>query len=388
MLGDFTYSNPTRVHFGKNALDKLSEELQHYGPKVMLTYGGGSIKRNGIYEKVVSVLRAAGKTIVEDGGVMSNPDIEKVLEGAALARRENVDLILAVGGGSTSDYSKAVAASAWQEHDVWTYYFKEHHAPDCRWIPVGVVLTMAGTGSEMNKGSVISSHKEELKLFDYFNNPDFAILNPEFTYSVPQYQMVAGIYDIMSHILEQYLSGTDDNTSDYIAEGLMRSLIVSSRKALKNPEDYEARSNIMWTATWALNDLIRLGKAGDWEVHMLGQGLAAVTNATHGHTLAAVTDAYYRLVIDKSAEAQARFRRLAVNVWGVSAEGKDDKQVALEGLETMETWMRELGLSMKISQCGGREEDLEKYADATYLNTTGYYPLTREEVIAVFRSSL
>ena len=388
MLGDFTYSNPTRVHFGKNALDKLSEELQHYGPKVMLTYGGGSIKRNGIYEKVVSVLRAAGKTIVEDGGVMSNPDIEKVLEGAALARRENVDLILAVGGGSTSDYSKAVAASAWQEHDVWTYYFKEHHAPDCRWIPVGVVLTMAGTGSEMNKGSVISSHKEELKLFDYFNNPDFAILNPEFTYSVPQYQMVAGIYDIMSHILEQYLSDTDDNTSDYIAEGLMRSLIVSSRKALKNPEDYEARSNIMWTATWALNDLIRLGKAGDWEVHMLGQGLAAVTNATHGHTLAAVTDAYYRLVIDKSAEAQARFRRLAVNVWGVSAEGKDDKQVALEGLETMETWMRELGLSMKISQCGGREEDLEKYADATYLNTTGYYPLTREEVIAVFRSSL
>lgn len=388
MLGDFTYSNPTRVHFGKNALDKLSEELKNYGPKVMLTYGGGSIKRNGIYDKVVKVLQDAGKTIVEDGGVMSNPDIEKVLEGAALARKENVDFILAVGGGSTSDYSKAVAASAWQEHDVWTYYFKEHHAPDCRWIPVGVVLTMAGTGSEMNKGSVISSHKEELKLFDYFKNPDFAILNPEFTYSVPQYQMVAGVYDIMSHILEQYLSGTDDNTSDYIAEGLMRSLIVASRQALKNPEDYEARSNIMWTATWALNDLIRCGKAEDWEVHMLGQGLAAVTNATHGHTLAAVTDAYYRLVISKSDDAVARFKRLAMNVWNVNAEGKDDKQVALEGLETMEAWMRELGLAMKISECGGREEDLEKYADATYLNTTGYYPLTREEVIGIFRSSL
>lgn len=388
MLGDFTYSNPTRVHFGKNALDKLSEELKNYGPKVMLTYGGGSIKRNGIYEKVVKVLQDAGKTIVEDGGVMSNPDIEKVLEGAALARKENVDFILAVGGGSTSDYSKAVAASAWQEHDVWTYYFKEHHAPDCRWIPVGVVLTMAGTGSEMNKGSVISSHKEELKLFDYFKNPDFAILNPEFTFSVPQYQMVAGVYDIMSHILEQYLSGTDDNTSDYIAEGLMRSLIISSRKALKNPQDYEARSNIMWTATWALNDLIRCGKAEDWEVHMLGQGLAAVTNATHGHTLAAVSDAYYRLVISKSDDAVARFKRLAVNVWDVNAEGKDDKQAALEGLETMEAWMRELGLAMKISECGGRAEDLEKYADATYLNTTGYYPLTREDVIEIFRNSL
>ena len=361
MLGNFTYENPTRVHFGKEALDSLAEELKHYGPKVMLTYGGGSIKRNGIYDKVMKVLHDAGKTVIEEGGVMPNPDIEKVLEGARLARRENVDMILAVGGGSTSDYAKAVAASAWQEQDVWQYYFMEHHPCDCRWIPVGVVLTMAGTGSEMNNGSVISSHREEQKLFDYFRNPDFAILNPEFTYSVPEYQMVAGIYDIMSHILEQYLSGNDDNTSDYIAEGLMRSLIVSSRKAKENPKDYEARSNIMWTATWALNGLIDCGKSTDWEVHMLGQGLAAVTNATHGHTLAAVTDAYYRLLIDKSADAVARFKRLAVNVWNVNAEGKDDKAVAIEGLETMEQWMRSLGLAMTITECGGKEEDIEKY---------------------------
>lgn len=388
MLGNFTYENPTRVHFGKEALDSLAEELKHYGPKVMLTYGGGSIKRNGIYDKVMKVLHDAGKTVIEEGGVMPNPDIEKVLEGARLARRENVDMILAVGGGSTSDYAKAVAASAWQEQDVWQYYFKEHHPCDCRWIPVGVVLTMAGTGSEMNSGSVISSHREEQKLFDYFRNPDFAILNPEFTYSVPEYQMVAGIYDIMSHILEQYLSGNDDNTSDYIAEGLMRSLIVSSRKAKENPKDYEARSNIMWTATWALNGLIDCGKSTDWEVHMLGQGLAAVTNATHGHTLAAVTDAYYRLLIDKSADAVARFKRLAVNVWNVNAEGKDDKAVAIEGLETMEAWMRSLGLAMTITECGGKEEDIEKYCDATFINTTGYYTLTREDVAGIFRKSL
>lgn len=388
MLGNFTYSNPTRLYFGKDALEALADELKNYGPKVMLTYGGGSIKRNGIYDKIVKVLKDAGKTIIEEGGVMSNPDIEKVLEGAALARKENVDLILAVGGGSTSDFSKAVAASAWQEHDVWQYYFKEHHACDCRWIPVGVVLTMAGTGSEMNSGSVISSHAEEQKLFDYFNNPDFAILNPEFTYTVPKYQMVAGIYDIMSHILEQYLSGTDDNTSDYIAEGLMRSLVSSSRKAIKNPEDYEARSNIMWTATWALNGLIDCGKATDWEVHMLGQGLAAVTNATHGHTLAAVSDAYYRLIIDKSADAVARFKRLAQTVWNVNAAKKDDRAVALEGLETMEAWMRELGLAMKISECGGKAEDIEKYADATFINTTGYYTLTRQDVIDIFKKSL
>lgn len=388
MLGNFTFENPTRVHFGKEALDSLARELKNYGPKVMLTYGGGSIKRNGIYDKVMKVLHDAGKTVVEEGGVMPNPDIEKVLEGAKLARRENVDMILAVGGGSTSDYAKAVAASAWQEQDVWQYYFKEHHACDCRWIPVGVVLTMAGTGSEMNRGSVISSHREEQKLFDYFRNPDFAILNPEFTYSVPEYQMVAGIYDIMSHILEQYLSGNDDNTSDYLAEGLMRSLIVSSRKAKENPKDYEARSNIMWTATWALNGLIDCGKSTDWEVHMLGQGLAAVTNATHGHTLAAVTDAYYRLLIDKSADAVARFKRLAVNVWNVNAEGKDDKAVAIEGLETMEAWMRSLGLAMTITECGGKEEDIEKYCDATFINTTGYYTLTREDVADIFRKSL
>lgn len=388
MLGNFTYENPTRVHFGKEALDSLAEELKHYGPKVMLTYGGGSIKHNGIYDKVMKVLHDAGKTVIEEGGVMPNPDIEKVLEGAKLARRENVDMILAVGGGSTSDYAKAVAASAWQEQDVWQYYFKEHHPCDCRWIPVGVVLTMAGTGSEMNSGSVISSHREEQKLFDYFRNPDFAILNPEFTYSVPEYQMVAGIYDIMSHILEQYLSGNDDNTSDYIAEGLMRSLIVSSRKAKENPKNYEARSNIMWTATWALNGLIDCGKSTDWEVHMLGQGLAAVTNATHGHTLAAVTDTYYRLLIDKSADAVARFKRLAVNVWNVNAEGKDDKAVAIEGLETMEAWMRSLGLAMTISECGGKEEDIEKYCDATFINTTGYYTLTREDVARIFRKSL
>ncbi len=388
MLGNFTYENPTRVHFGKEALDSLAEELKHYGPKVMLTYGGGSIKRNGIYDKVMKVLHDAGKTVIEEGGVMPNPDIEKVLEGAKLARRENVDMILAVGGGSTSDYAKAVAASAWQEQDVWQYYFKEHHPCDCRWIPVGVVLTMAGTGSEMNSGSVISSHREEQKLFDYFRNPDFAILNPEFTYSVPEYQMVAGIYDIMSHILEQYLSGNDDNTSDYIAEGLMRSLIVSSRKAKENPKNYEARSNIMWTATWALNGLIDCGKSTDWEVHMLGQGLAAVTNATHGHTLAAVTDAYYRLLIDKSADAVARFKRLAVNVWNVNAEGKDDKAVAIEGLETMEQWMRSLGLAMTITECGGKEKDIEKYCDATFITTTGYYTLTREDVAGIFRKSL
>lgn len=250
MLGNFTFHNPTKLYFGENSLENLSKELGKYGEKVMLVYGG-SIRKNGIYDAVLAELRKAGKQTVELSGVMPNPTIEKVMEGVALARKEAVDFILAVGGGSVCDYCKAVAGSAYCEHAPWEYYFNNWGEMTCRWIPVGCVLTMAGTGSEMDSCSVISKHSENRKKFYYFRNPDFSILNPAYTYTVPKHHTVAGIYDIMSHILEQYLSGTDDNTTDYIAEGLMRSLVVSSRKVLGNPEDYEARSNIMWTATWA-----------------------------------------------------------------------------------------------------------------------------------------
>ncbi len=388
MLGNFTFHNPTKLHFGEDSLNKLSEELKNYGKKVMLCYGGGSIKRNGIYDQVMAELKKAGCEVVEMAGVMPNPTIEKVLEGAHTARKENVDLILGVGGGSTIDYCKAVAGSAWYDGDPWEYYFKNWQPMTCRWIPVGCVLTMAGTGSEMDSCSVISSHSENRKLFYNFRNPDFSILNPRFTFTVPKYQMVAGIYDIMSHILEQYLSGTDDNTSDYIAEGLMRSLIVSSRKANVNPEDYEARSNIMWTATWALNTLIDRAKATDWMVHMLGQAVAAFTDATHGHTLAAVSGAYYRLLISKSPDAVQKFKRLAMNVWNVSAEGKTDERIAMEGLETMEQWMRELGLAMNITDCGAKPELIEGMADACPICQGGYYILNRDEVVKVLKESL
>ena len=388
MLGNFTFHNPTRLHFGNEALDQLGKELKNYGPKVMLAYGGGSIKQNGIYDLVIAELRKAGKTIVEMPGVMPNPTIDKVMEGAALARSKEVDLILAVGGGSTCDYAKAVAGSTYCEEDPWEYYFKSFGKMKCRYIPVGCVLTMAGTGSEMNAGSVISNHAENRKMFYHFRNPEFAILNPEFTFSVPKYQMVAGIYDIMSHILEQYLSGSDDNTSDYIAEGLMRSLITSSRKALADPEDYEARSNIMWTATWALNTLIAMGKPTDWMVHMLGQAVAAFTDATHGHTLSAVSGAYYRLLLEESDNAVARFKRMATNVWNVNTDGLSDAQAAHKGLETMEAWMRELGLAMNITECGASSEIIEGIADACPINDGGYKVLERKDGIKILKNSL
>lgn len=388
MLGNFTFHNPTKLFFGEEALDNLGNELRLYGPKVMLVYGGGSIKRNGIYDAVVAELQKAGKKIVELGGVMPNPTIDKVREGMALAKKENVDLILAVGGGSTCDYCKAVAGSTYCKADPWDYYFNNWGKMTCRWIPVGCVLTMAGTGSEMDSCSVISNHHENRKKFYYFRNPDFSILNPTYTYTVPMHHTVAGIYDIMSHILEQYLSGNDDCTTDYIAEGLMRSLIVSSRKVLTAPTDYEARSNIMWTATWALNGLIACGKPTDWMVHMLGQAVAAYTDATHGHTLAAVSGAYYRLLIERSDDAVKKFSRLAQNVWNVVSDGKSEKEVALEGLELMESWMRQLGLSMNITDCGANESMLEGIADACPINEGGYVVLTRDDVIEVLRRSL
>ena len=221
MNGNFTYHNPTRLHFGENAMEFLKDELAAFGPTVQLCYGGGSIKKNGIYDQVVAALKAAGKTIVEDGGVMPNPTLEKLMDGAAKAKANNVDLILAVGGGSTIDYAKAVSVSAWCEEDPWQKYFTRFEEPGCRIIPVGSVLTMVGTGSEMNGGSVITNHAANLKVGKVFGPavfPKFSILNPRFTLTVPRRQMVSGIYDIMSHILEQYFSGTDDNTSDYIAE--------------------------------------------------------------------------------------------------------------------------------------------------------------------------
>lgn len=387
MLGNFTYENATRLHFGEKAMEKLGEELAKFGPVVQLSYGGGSIKKNGIYDQVMAALKAAGKTVVEDGGVMPNPTLARVLEGAKRARENNVDLILAVGGGSTIDYAKAVSASAWCEEDPWEKYFLKMEEPSCRLVPVGSVLTMVGTGSEMNGGSVVTNPAQGLKIGKVFGPavfPKFAILNPRFTFTVPRRQMVAGIFDIMSHILEQYFSGEDDNTSDYLAEGLMRGLVAASRAAVANPEDYEARSNIMWTATWALNTLIAMGKTTDWEVHMLGQAVGAVTDATHGMTLSAVSLPYYRRVMPYGT---AKFARFARNVWGVG-EGADDRAAAEAGLKALEAWMREIGVAMDISELGADESMIPKIADATFILDGGYKKLTREEVEAILRESL
>lgn len=388
MLGNFVYSNPTRLYFGEKALDGLKTELANYGKNILLTYGGGSIKKSGLYDEIISILKNCSKNIIELPGVMSNPTVEKLYEGCKLAKGNNVDLILAVGGGSVCDYSKAVSVSAYCDEDPWDKYFLRMKDVSNKIIPVGCVLTMVGTGSEMNGGSVITNHAQKLKIGHVFGDnvyPKFSILNPTYTFSVPQYQMIAGFFDIMSHIMEQYFSGEDDNTSDYIAESLMKSLIHSSNIAVKNPRDYEARSNIMWTATWALNTLIAKGKTTDWEVHMIGQSVGAYTNATHGMTLSAVSIAYYRTIMNYGLK---KFARFAVNVWNVNPSGKTEAQLADEGLKALEAWMREIGLVMNLKELGVTESMYEGIADGTFLLGGGYKKLTREEVINILKASM
>ncbi len=388
MLGNFEYCNPTKLYFGKKALNGLSGELEKYGKNVLLVYGGGSIKKNGIYNEVVKILSECGKTVREVSGVMPNPTYAKLLEGAKAAREFNADLILAVGGGSVCDYSKGVSVSAYCNEDVWEKYYERFEEPDCRIIPVGCVLTMVGTGSEMNGGSVITNTDKKMKVGQVFGEnvfPKFAILDPEYTFTLPKYQMTAGFFDIMSHIMEQYFSGSDDNTSDYIMEGLMRSLIHSSRIAVADPLNYEARSNIMWTATWALNTLVAMGKETDWEVHMIGQAISAHTDATHGMTLAAVSLPYYKLIMPYGLD---KFVRFAVNVWNVSVEGKTTEGVALDGLKEMEKWMRELGLVLNAKKLGVEPDMLGAIADSTLIMQGGYKVLTRADVIDILEESL
>jgi hypothetical protein len=389
MLGDFDYCNPTRLHFGPDAMDKLAGELASYGKRVALVYGGGSIKKNGVYEQVMAALRAADKDVAEIAGVMPNPTRAKLDEGVAVARDFRADFILAVGGGSVCDYAKALAVSIHADGDPWEKYYVRFEEPDCDIVPVGCVLTMVGTGSEMNAGSVITDTDSKMKVGHVFADPAvmprFSILNPEFTLSLPHRQMVAGVYDIFNHICEQYFSGVDDNVSDYLAEGLMRSVVAASRVANANDQDYEARSNLMWAATWALNTLIGKGKSQDWMVHMLGQAVGAHTDATHGMTLSAVSGAYYRAVMPYGLPKFARFAR---TVWDVDPAGKAEKDVALEGIEAMEAWMRELGLATNLTELGVTPDMVEAIADSVIICKGGYKDFTRADVVDVLNKSL
>jgi alcohol dehydrogenase YqhD (iron-dependent ADH family) len=388
MLGNFSYKNATKLYFGDDSLKYLNEELPKYGKNIQLIYGGGSIKKNGLYDEIIQILKDNGKNVIEDAGVMPNPTVEKLNEGVKLAKENHVDLLLAVGGGSCCDYAKAVSVSVNCDEDPWDKYYIRFEEPTCEIVPVGCILTMAGTGSEMNGGAVITNHEQKLKIGHVFGEevmPKFSILNPKYTFSLPKRQMVAGIYDIFNHICEQYFSGDDDNTSDYIAEALMKSVIHSSLIAIENPEDYEARSNIMWTATWALNTLISRGKTTDWMVHMIGQSVGAYTDATHGMTLSAVSIPYYRFIMPYGLN---KFKRFATEVWEICAEGKTDEQIAEEGLQAMENWMKQIGVALKLSELGVTDDMIDGITEGTLILEGGYKVLSKDEVKQIIKASM
>ena len=385
MKFDFTYYNPTKIYFGKDSLKNLSRELENYGDTVLFMYGKGSLKKSGLYDTISDILKNAGKKVVELSGIKSNPSYSQLLEGARLVRENNVDLILAVGGGSVIDCAKGISVSAYADTDPWKKYWVDFADIDNKLVPVASVLTMAGTGSEMNGGSVITNEQEMLKngrVFPAEVNPKFSILNPEYTYTVPKYQMLSGIFDTMSHLMEQYFSGDDDNTSDYILEGLMRSLVVSARKALVNSRDYEARSNIMWCATIGLNTISGLSKTQDWEVHMIEHQLGAYTDCAHGAGLAAISVAYYKYICSFGIE---KFVRFAKNVWNINTDGMSMEEAANAGIEKLGEFIDELGLPQHIKELGATEDMLEKIANST-IPGGGYKQMTSDDILKVLKA--
>ncbi len=384
MEGNFEYFNPTKIYFGKNSISNLDKELKKVSKKVLLVYGTGSIKNNGIYDTVISHLKNTGKEVFELSGVHSNPSYSSVLEGKKLIEENGIGFILAVGGGSVIDCSKAIAASI-GEKDPWGKYYERQENLTHPVIPIGTVLTMVGTGSEMNSGSVITNEEKKLKIgkvYGEFNYPVFSILDPSYTLTVPYPQMVSGIFDMFSHLMEQYFSDDGDNTSDYILEGLMRAVIDHGKKASKNPQDYEARSNLMWEATLALNTIVGLGKKQDWNVHGIEHQLGAYTHCPHGLGLAVISYPYYKYI---SKFGKNQFEKFAVNVFQVAREGKTQDEIIAEGIEKMENFIKELKIPTTLKELNATKDMLPLIAKSAYQNglEAGFHPLSEEETLKI-----
>lgn len=389
-MNNFIFENTTKVYFGEGCVrEYLRCLMKHYGDTILLAYGGGSVKENGIYEEVTAILAEAGKRVIEFAGIMPNPTYAKVLEGAQLARENHVGLILGVGGGSVMDCCKAVSVAARYDGDVWEEFWSRPGVMEFEPLPVGVIVTASGTGSECNGGAVITNEALKVKTGrDYPKcNPKFALLDPTYTYSVPKFQMVSGGFDILSHIMEIYFSGPDDdNVSDDIAEALMRNVIRNLRAAIADPGNYTARSNLMWDAVMAENRIIKLGKRTDFECHQMEHQLGAYTNCNHGAGLAVLHPVYYRHICKEGTE---KFKRFAVNVWRISSEGKSDEETACAGIEALENFILEIGLPTTLRELGVDESiDLKEIADSCAISPGSYKRMSHEEILEIFRECL
>ena len=389
-MNNFIFENATKTYFGRGCVKEyLACLVGKYGKNVMLAYGGGSIKTNGIYDEIIKILKDAGKNIIEFSGITSNPTYSKVMQGASAARNNKIDLILGVGGGSVMDCCKAVSLAAKYDGDVWQDFYETAGVIDFEPLPVGVIVTVSGTGSEMNGGAVITNEETKVKTGrDYPRcNPKFALLDPVYTYSVPVKQMISGGFDTLSHIMEIYFSQPlEDNVSDDIAEALMKNGIRNLRAALKDPTDYTARSNLMWDATMAENRIIKLGKRTDFECHQMEHQLGAYTNCNHGEGLAVLHPVYYRHIYK---DGLPKFKKFAVDVWNVSQHNRSDEEIALEGIESLARFIKEIGLPTNLRQIGVDEStDLRAVADSCSILSGGFRRLTHEEIFEIFNECL
>ena len=382
-MNAFTYSYPVKVYFGEKAAEKnLAAELQKYGKNVLLAYGGGSVKRNGVYEELTGILRAAGKNVVEFAGIMSNPTYAKVREGAKLARENDVDFILAVGGGSVIDCCKIVSAQAKLDADIWDYEYAQRRIP-AEFIPMGAVVTAFGTGAEMNNGAVITHQEKKLKSPLWGAFYDFAVLDPEYTMSMPMKQAISGAFDTLSHCMETYFgSPKEDNLSDEINEAVMRNVIRNIRATLKNPQDRFARSELVWASAMGENGILKIGKATDFQCHMMEHQLGAYTDCNHGAGLSALHTAYYRYIVAKGTD---KFAKFAERVWGIDPSGKSETELADAGLDALAAFIKEIGMPSNF-----RELEIpanlpwKEIADSVTLTPGGYGHLTHEDVLNIF----
>ena len=385
-MNNFIFQNSTKVYFGRGCVKEYLACLTKSANTILLAYGGGSIKRNGVYDEVTRILAGPGKTIVEFSGIMPNPTYAKVQEGAKLARENDVDMILAVGGGSVMDCCKAVSLAARYDGDIWNDFWERPGVIEGGPLPRGVSVTVAGTGSECNGGAVITNEKKKVKTGrDYPKlNPQFALMDPAYTYSVPVRQMVSGGFDILSHMMETYFSEpNEDNVSDDIMEALMKSVIRNLRAAIKNPEDYTARSNLMWDSTIGENRLIKMGKKCDFECHNMEHQLGAYTNCNHGCGLAVLHPVYYRHIYK---EGLSKFVRFAENIWGIARNRKTDEELALAGIDALAAFIKEIGLPRTLQELGVSDKSvLKEIADSCAISQGSYKKMTHEEILEIFQ---
>lgn len=382
-MNTFNYEYPVKVCFGDGiAKTALAAELTKYGKNVLLAYGGGSIKKVGIYDEIMKVLKAAEKNVTEFSGIMSNPTYAKVQEGAAIAKENEIDFILAVGGGSVIDCCKIISAQAKLDEDIWNFEYGKGGQPK-EFIPMGAVVTAFGTGAEMNNGAVITNEEKKMKSPLWGAFYDFAVLDVGYTMTMPMKQVISGAFDSLSHSMETYMGFPREvNYSDEINEATQRNIIRNIRATLENPDDRQARSELIWAAAMAENGMLKLGKVTDFQCHMLEHQLGAYTDCNHGQGLAVLHPALYRHMMP---EANKQFARLAVEVWGISPDGKTEAELAGAFIDALAAFIKEAGLPTTLTEMGIGDTDLEAIAKSTIRTPGCVKKFTDEELLSVLK---